>query len=160
MSTATKAVVIASIAMVWSPTPARAVGNGAAKAGAHLNWLKRTMRHQHRPQHETGAVRGRHEKRPDAKTPEPILHAEADAVAMAEAPVVGGPSEQQQARADAHGIGEDKGNPQRPASRRQAATDTAWPSAIGRSDTNTMLRLCRCRPSATANSQPMAGFRP
>ena len=41
-----------------------------------------------------------------------------------------------------------------------ASTASAWPSAIGSSASRTTRRLPRCRPSATANSQPMAGLRP
>src|SRR5207244_7437595 len=40
------------------------------------------------------------------------------------------------------------------------ATAAAWPSAIGTSDRSTIFRLWRLRPSATANSQPMAGLTP
>src|SRR5690554_7400468 len=38
--------------------------------------------------------------------------------------------------------------------------DSACPIAIGSSDSNTTERLFRLSPSATANSQPMAGLRP
>src|SRR6266852_4790663 len=41
-----------------------------------------------------------------------------------------------------------------------AAIDAACPRAIGSSETKTTVRLRRCSPRATANSQPMAGFRP
>jgi hypothetical protein len=40
------------------------------------------------------------------------------------------------------------------------ATDTAWPIAIGISDCSTTTLLRLCRPSATAKSQPIAGFTP
>src|SRR5258708_30373758 len=38
--------------------------------------------------------------------------------------------------------------------------DSACPSAIGGSAQKTVPRLLRCRPSATANSHPIAGLRP
>ena len=38
--------------------------------------------------------------------------------------------------------------------------DSAWPSAKGGSASSTALRLRLCRPSATANSQPIAGLSP
>src|SRR5262249_46589960 len=41
-----------------------------------------------------------------------------------------------------------------------AATAAACPTAIGRSDSSTTRWLPRCRPSATANSQPIAGLSP
>jgi hypothetical protein len=40
------------------------------------------------------------------------------------------------------------------------AIEAACPSAIGGSDQSTVLKLRRCSPSATANSQPIAGFNP
>ena len=40
------------------------------------------------------------------------------------------------------------------------ATASACPAAIGISESRTTRRLPRCNPSATANSQPIAGFKP
>jgi hypothetical protein len=40
------------------------------------------------------------------------------------------------------------------------AIAAAWPSAIGRRDSSTTAPLRRCSPSATANSQPIAGLTP
>ena len=41
-----------------------------------------------------------------------------------------------------------------------SATDAAWPSAMGGNALNTARRLRSWSPSATANSQPMAGLMP
>jgi len=41
-----------------------------------------------------------------------------------------------------------------------SAIDTAWPAAIGPSAPTTAARDRSCRPSATANSHPIAGLMP
>ena len=80
-------------------------------------------------------------------------------MAMTEAPVIDGPSEEQKARSDAHGVEGNEG-----ACNDQQADDNSdrrsMADRTGMSDLITIVRLCWCRPSATANSQPMAGFSP
>ena len=89
----------------------------------------------------------------------PVRHADADAMPMAVYGKVHGPAEEHQAGSDfQQALVDDEA--ERDHQRRDDPIETAWPNAIGISESSTMLRLLRCRPSATANSQPMAGLRP
>ena len=132
-----------------------AVSSAAGAAG-------QAERNEHRHQHQPGAVRRRHQERPDRQPGQAGPHADAHPVAV--------PAQRMMpaAQADQRGPGGDlaaaRWSTISPSSTTASATasdrDARGRARSAPAPAPTTRRLGRCRPSATANSQPIAGLMP
>ena len=116
-------------------------------------------RHQHRHEHHPRSVRGGHEEGPEREAKQSGLQADADAVAVAIGEIVDAPSDEQTSREDA-----EHSRRQRLAERHHGIDDDGDRRRVAQADRQQRKEHDRAalpvQPSATANSQPMAGLRP
>ena len=151
----------------WSPAWPRCGGRAPLadrqRAGQRerMRWRSGKAERDHRrDQHQTRAVRIRHQERPEriSRRDQPACRSApcgASRTARASRPRRTG----SQRRCGCSKPGS-RTSPSASTRNRMTATASAWPSPIGRSASQITRSLRRLSPSATANSHPIAGLMP